>query len=219
MVEDSRQETDPRAIHTVKPGDRVLRLRAHRRRLPLIERRVGGPLMAAIDLFADIATQTPIVPMIATLIALVAIAPIPVFFLEQGAADTQVTSYWVGLWWAVSAFTTVGHSEVVLLTTGGRIVGSVFTVISVGLFFGSVIAAFSSYFVLTWRRPKRMLVDTVTYYLQRIDELTVEELDDLEDITDGLFHTVKERAEREHRHSRHEEDTSSKAERPSSDTK
>ncbi len=85
MVEDSPQESDPRAIHTVKPGDRVLRLRAHRRRLPLIERRVGGPLTAAIDLFADIATQTPIVPMIVTLMALVAIAPIPVFFFEQGA--------------------------------------------------------------------------------------------------------------------------------------
>lgn len=219
MVEDSRQETDPRAIHTVKPGDRVLRLRAHRRRLPLIERRVGGPLIAAIDLFADIATQTPILPMIATLMALVAFAPIPVFFLEQGAADTQVTSYWVGLWWAVSAFSTAGHSDVVLLTTGGRIVGSIYTVISVGLFFGSVLAAFSSYFMLTWRRPKQMLVDTVTYYLQRIDELTVEELDDLDDITEGLFHTAKERAVRENRHSQHEEDRSSKAERPSSDTK
>ncbi len=219
MVDDSPRETDPRAIHTVKPGDRVLRLRAHRRRLPLIERRVGGPLIAAIDLFADIATQTPIVPMIATLMALVAIAPLPVFFFEQGAADTQVTSYWVGLWWAVSAFTTVGHSNVELLTTGGRIVGSIFTVISVGLFFGSVIAAFSSYFVLTWRRPKRMLVDTVTYYLQRIDELTVEELDDLDDITDGLLHTAKERAEREHRHSGPAEEPSSKEERPSPDTK
>ncbi len=52
-----------------------------------------------------------------------------------------------------------------------------------------------------------------------MDELTVEELDDLEDITEGLFHTVKERAEREHRHSGHEEEPSSKAERPSSDTK
>ncbi len=219
MVEDSRQETDPRAIHTVKPGDRVLRLRSHRRRLPLIERRVGGPLIAAIDLFADIATQTPIVPMIATLVALVAVVPIPVFFFEQGAADTQVTSYWVGLWWAVSAFSTVGHSDVVLLTTGGRIVGSIYTVISVGLFFGTVIAGFSSYFMLTWRRPKQMLVDTVTYYLQRIDELTVEELDDLDDITEGLFHTAKERAERENRHSGPAEEPSSKAERPPSDTK
>ncbi len=112
----------------------------------------------------------------------------------------------------------MGHSNVELLTTGGRIVGSVYTVFSVGLFFGSVIAAFSSYFVLTWRRPKRMLVDTVTYYLQRIDELTVEELDDLEDITKGLLYTSKERAEREHRHSGPAEEPSSKVERPSSDT-
>ncbi len=201
MVEGSRPETDPRAIRTVKPGDRVLRVRTHRRRLPLIERTLGSPVVAAINFFADIATQTPILPMIAILGLLVVLVPIPVFFFEKAAADSQVTSYWVGLWWAVSAFSTVGHSEIVLLTSGGRIVGSIYTVVSVGLFFGSVIAAFSSYFVLTWRRPKRMLVDTVTYYLQRIDQLTAEELEDLEEITEGLLRTAKERAEEEHRHS------------------
>ncbi len=220
MVDEARQDADPRRIRTVKPGDRVLRVRTHRRRLPRIERGVGGPLVAAIGLFRDIFTQTPILPIITFLGLLVALAPIPVFFLEKAADNSEVTSYWVGLWWAVSAFTTVGHSEVVLQTTGGRTIGSIYTVLSVGLFFGSVIAAFSSYFILSWRRPKQMFTDTVTYYLQRVDELTVEELDDLEDITEGLLRTAKERAERENRRSppsADEEPSSSAAEGPTSE--
>ncbi len=220
MVDEARQDSDPRRIRTVKPGDRVLRVRPHRRRLPRIERGVGGPLIAGVALFRDIFTQTPILPIITFLAFLVALVPVPVFFLEKAAADSEVTSYWVGLWWAVSAFSTVGHSEVVLQTAGGRTVGSIFTVLSVALFFGSVIAAFSSYFLLTWRRPKQMFTDTVTYYLQRIDELTVEELDDLEDITEGLLRTAKERAERENRRSppsSDKEPSSSAAEGPTSE--
>ena len=195
MAEDSRGETDVRAVRTVKPGDRVLRVRTRRRRLPFIERRVGGPLIAAFDFFAELATQTPVVGMIVALVVLVALAPIPVFLFERAAEDAQMTSYWVGLWWAVSAFSTVGHSSVEVVTVGGRIVGSIYTVASVTLFFGSVIAAFSSYFLLTWRRPKRQLVDTINYYLQRIDDLTIEELEDLDEMTSCLLHTARERSE------------------------
>jgi len=138
--------------------------------------------------------------MIGALAVMVALVPIPVYLLERGAEDSGMTNYWVGLWWAVSAFSTVGHSGVDVVTVGGRIVGSIYTVASVGLFFGSVLAAFSSYFILMWRRPKRQLVDTINYYLQRIDELSVEELEDLDDMTRGLLHTAKERADAEERH-------------------
>ena len=43
------------------------------------------------------------------------------------------------------------------------------------------------------------MVDTVNYYLQRIDELSVEELRDLKDLTQGLLTTALERAEEEQR--------------------
>lgn len=206
MPEDPRPDSERRAIHTVKPGDRVLRIRARRRRLPMIQRRVG-PLASGIELFADIFTQTPILPIISLLAVLVFLAPIPVWLVERTAADSEVTSYWVALWWAVSAMSTAGHSNVDLVTAAGRVIGSIYTVMSVGLFFGSVLAAFSSYFLLTWRRPKRMMVDTVNYYLQRIDQLTVEELEDLQDITEGLLRSAKEHAEAQGRHSPPAEET------------
>ena len=183
----------------MRPGDRVLRVRTRRARLPLIERRLVGPLTEVFDFFADLATQTPILGILVALIVLVILGPIPVWLFERTADDAEMTSYWVGLWWAVSAMSTAGHSAVEVNTVGGRIVGSIYTVLSVGLFFGSVIAAFSSYFILSWRNPKRQLVDTINYYLQRVDELSVEELEDLEDMTRGLLQTAKERAEGEGR--------------------
>ena len=213
MADDQGQEHDPRAVRTLKPGDRLLRVRTRRARLPLIQPRLGGPVTEALGFFGDLATQTPVVGMIAVLAFLVVLAPIPVFLFERGATDAQMTSYWVGLWWAISAFTSVGHSSVEVVTVGGRIVGSIFTIVSVGLFFGSVIAAFSSYFLLTWRRPKRQLVDTITYYLQRVDELSVEELEDLEDMTRGLLATSRERAEAQGRR-----EASSTGEHPPSST-
>ena len=195
MAENTSREGEPRAVRTLKPGDRVLRVRTRRTRLPLIERRVGGPLVDAFDFFAELATQTPVVGMVVALLILVALAPIPVFLFEREAEGAQMTSYWIGLWWAVSAFTTVGHSNIEVMSLGGRVIGSLYTITAVGLFFGSVIAAFSSYFLLTWRRPKRQLIDTITYYLQRIDELDAAELEDLDDMTQGLLRIARERAQ------------------------
>ena len=189
----SDDTSEQRPVRTLKPGDRVLRVRTRRAKLPLIERRLEAPLVEAFRLFRDIATQTPILWFLLALLVLVIIGPVPVWLFERTAADPDMTSYWVGLWWAVSAFSTVGHSGVSVETAGGRIFGSIYTVLSVSLFFGSVIAAFSSYFILTWRTPKRQLVDTINYYLQRVEELSVEELEDLEDMTRGLLLTARER--------------------------
>ena len=191
----SDDTSEQRPVRTLKPGDRVLRVRTRRAKLPLIERRLEAPLVEAFRLFRDIATQTPILWFLLALLVLVIIGPVPVWLFERTAADPDMTSYWVGLWWAVSAFSTVGHSGVSVETAGGRIFGSIYTVLSVSLFFGSVIAAFSSYFILTWRTPKRQLVDTINYYLQRVEELSVEELEDLEDMTRGLLLTARERVE------------------------
>ena len=191
----SDDTSEQRPVRTLKPGDRVLRVRTRRAKLPLIERRLEAPLVEAFRLFRDIATQTPILWFLFALLVLVIIGPVPVWLFERTAADPDMTSYWVGLWWAVSAFSTVGHSGVSVETAGGRIFGSIYTVLSVSLFFGSVIAAFSSYFILTWRTPKRQLGDTINYYLQRVEELSVEELEDLEDMTRGLLLTARERVE------------------------
>ena len=179
----------------------MLLVRTRKHRLDSVRREAVGNVTAAIDLFRDIFTQTLVLPVIAFLALLVIIVPVPIFLIERSSSDADVTSYWIGLWWAVSAFTTVGHSDVDLVTAPGRVVGSIFTMISVALFFGSVIAAFSSYFLLTWRKPKRQVIDTITYYLQRIEQLSVEEIDELEEVTSGVLHSARERAAARHEES------------------
>ena len=196
-----------RQVKSSRPGDRVLHVRTRKRRLATIRQKAGGSVVAAVELFTDIFTQTAILPVIAFLALLVILVPIPLFLIERSADDADMTSYWIGLWWAVSAFTTVGHSEVGLVTAPGRVIGSIFTILSVALFFGSVIAAFSSYFLLTWRRPKQQVIDTITYYLQRVDQLSSEELQELEELTAGVLHTAKESAEAEVRHSPADDDS------------
>ena len=199
MAEQEGRTSQAPEVPTRKPGSRVLRTRMRRPRLKNIERRFGSRLAGIYEFFVEILTQTPVLWMFAALALLVILAPIPIWLFERRADDAAMTSYWVGLWWAVSAFSTVGHSDIAVVTTGGRIVGSVYTIVSVSLFFGSVIAAFSSYFILTWRRPKRQVVDTINYYLQRIDDLSAEEIVELEDMTRGLLLTARERAEAEGR--------------------
>lgn len=206
MTEDARKHRY-REVRTSKPGDRVLRVRVRKHRLASIKRRAGGSVISAVELFADIFTQTALLPVIGLLTLMVILVPVPMFLIERSADEAEMTSYWTGLWWAVAAMSSAGHSDVALVTTPAKVVGSIFTVVSIALFFGSVIAAFSSYFLLTWRRPKRQVIDTVTYYLQRIDQLTMEEIEDLEDITAGVLHTAKERAEAEDRHSPGEDDS------------
>ena len=199
MAEHEGRTFEAPEVRTRKPGSRVLRTRMRRPRLQNIERRFGSRLAGIYEFFVEILTQTPVLWMFAALTLLVILAPIPIWLFERRADDAEMTSYWVGLWWAVSAFSTVGHSGIAVVTVGGRIVGSIYTIMSVSLFFGSVIAAFSSYFILTWRRPKRQMVDTINYYLQRIDELSAEEIVELEDMTRGLLLTARERAEAEGR--------------------
>ncbi len=162
---DGPNHEEPHAVHTAKPGDRVLHMRTRRSRLAMIERGMATPLQAGYHMLTEIATQTPVPWFIGGLVVLVIVGPVPVWLFERRAEDADMDSYWVGLWWAVSAFSTIGHSGVTIETAGGQIVGSIYSVTSVALFFGAVIAAFSSYFILTWRQPKRQVVDTVNYYL------------------------------------------------------
>jgi voltage-gated potassium channel len=55
------------------------------------------------------------------------------------------------------------------------------------LFFGAIVASITTYFQLPHRRPSKEIVATVQYNLERIDDLSVEELETLRGITDRLI--------------------------------
>lgn len=105
-------------------------MRTRRSRLAMIERDMATPLHEGYHMLVEITTQTPVLWFIGALAVLVILGPIPVWLFERTAENPDMDSYWVGRWWAVSAFSTIGHSGVSVETAGGQIVGSIYSVIS-----------------------------------------------------------------------------------------
>ncbi len=78
MSRNGRSPATRRPVRSVKPGDRVLRVRSRRSRLPLVERRLGRRVAGVFEFLADTGTQQPVLWMIAVLAILVGLGPIPV---------------------------------------------------------------------------------------------------------------------------------------------
>ena len=65
-------------------------------------------------------------------------------------------------------------------TSAWIIIGSV-------IFFGSIVATVTTYFMRPLQRPVRRIVDTIEFNLEQLDELTVEELEVLKETTTTLI--------------------------------
>ena len=59
-MSDESDHGEPYAVHTMKPGDRLLHLRTRRSRLAIIERGMSTPLHEGYHMLAEIITQTPV---------------------------------------------------------------------------------------------------------------------------------------------------------------
>ena len=66
----------------------------------------------------------------------------------------------------------------------GAILGAILGVI---LFWGTIIASVTSYFLYAKQRPVGQIVATIEYNLERIGDLTREELELLKDTTSGFI--------------------------------
>jgi len=66
--------------------------------------------------------------------ALVVFSASIMFYVERGAQPEHFSSIPASMWWAVSALTTVGYGDVVPVTSLGRLLASIMSVLGVGLF-------------------------------------------------------------------------------------
>ena len=57
----------------------------------------------------------------------------------------------------------------------------------IGLFFGTIVATITTYFMRPIQRPHKKIIDTIEYNLEQLDDLTLEELDLLKDTVDTLI--------------------------------
>ena len=134
----------------------------------------------------DVLAHTPFLNLIILLIALWLCFSAGVYWAERGADGTTLTSYGRALYWGVAAFSTAGIADAPV-SGAARFIGGVWIVLGSVLFFGTVVATITGYFLRPLQRPARQIIDTIEYNLEQLEDLSIEELDLLKETMDTLI--------------------------------
>ena len=182
MGQQKRYET----VHTIRPGDEALR----RKRRP--RRRLKPPPRARFVRFLSvIITQTPFLKMVSVLVVLWLLFSAGVYFAERGMEGTTIYSYGRALYWGVAAFSTAGIADTPLAGTS-QIVGGIWIVVGSTVFFGTIIATITTYFMRPLQHPVKQIVNTIEYNLEKLEDLTTDELVLLKETTDMLIDHIEQ---------------------------
>ncbi len=82
--------------------------------------------------------------------------------------------------------TTMGTAPIPV-SGAGQIVGGIWAVIGSIIFYGAIIASVTVYFTRRREGTVKQIVSTVEYNLERLDDLSLEELELLKETTDRLI--------------------------------
>lgn len=134
----------------------------------------------------DVITQTPILKMIFLLVGLWLVFAVGLYVAERGIEGATITSYGHALYWGIAAFSTAGIADTPISGVS-RIIGGIWIILGSMLFFGTIVATVTAYFMRPLQRPVRQIIETIEYNLERLDDLSVAELDLLKDTVDTLI--------------------------------
>jgi voltage-gated potassium channel len=143
----------------------------------------------------DVLVHTPFAIMVVSLASLWVLFSTGFYFAETASPDSPIENYYEALYWGVAAFSTSGIADVPV-TGAGRLIGGVWIVVGSILFFGTVVATVTAYFLRPLQRPVQRIVETIELNLEQLEDLSVDELEVLKETTDGLIEHV-ERLKRE----------------------
>ena len=113
-----------------------------------------------------------------------------VYLAERGAEDAAIRSYGEALYWGVAAFSTAGIANMPV-SGPAQFIGGLWIVIGSVLFFGTIVATVTTYFMRPMQRPHKMIIETIEYNLEQLDDLTLDEIDLLKDTVDILIKHVE----------------------------
>jgi len=133
-----------------------------------------------------IATQTAFLQLIVLLILLWLLFSAGLYFAERGIEGTTIDSYGKALYWGIAALSTAGIADTPLSGTS-RFIGGSWIIIGSVLFFGTIVATVTRYFMRPVQHPADQIVDAIEYNLEHLGDLSVDELDLLKETTDGLI--------------------------------
>ncbi len=192
------QARNQEEVRTMLPGDKVIRIRRKRRlQLRLLSWR------ELIGVTKEVVFETPFFVMVPILLVLLLLFSAGLYFAENGAVGSNVNSYGEALWDGVVLMTTAGTmSEPV--TAAGHVLGAIWTILGCMLFYGTIIASasayfllpISSYFLLPRRGSRAKLVGTIQYNLGRLEHLSANDLEALKNETIAIIDAALEQVRR-----------------------
>ncbi len=134
----------------------------------------------------DVAEQTPFLGLVMLLLLAWAVFAAGLYLAESGVTGSSIVHYADALYWCVAAFTTAGIADRPLSGLG-RALGATWMIVGSMLFFGTIVSTITAYFFRPLQRPVSKVIDTIEYNLERMDDLSVDELELLKRTTDGLI--------------------------------
>jgi len=152
---------------------------------PKISRYLHGVLM-----------ETSFLKFLGLLIGLWLLSAAGIYRAERGVEGTSILSYGNALYWGIAAFSTAGIADAPH-SSWGQLVGGLWIVAGSAIFFGTIIATVTSYFMRPMQRPVNQIVDTIEYNLENLEDLSVDELALLKETTDTLIDHMEKLKERE----------------------
>ncbi len=139
---------------------------------------------------ADIRQHTPFSKMLGLLVGLWLVFCAGLYWAERGYEASSIDSYGAALYWGIAAFSTAGIADTPV-SAMARLIGGLWIVIGSVLFFGTIVATVTSYFMRPLQRPHKQIIDTIEYNLEQLEELDLAELDLLKDTVDTLIEHVE----------------------------
>lgn len=134
----------------------------------------------------DVLIHTPFLKMLIFLIVLWLFFSAGLYLSERSIAGATITSYGNALYWGIAAFSTAGIADTPMSGLS-QLIGGIWIVLGSSIFFGTIIATITTYFMRPLQRPARQIVETIEYNLEQLDDLSIEELDLLKETTDALI--------------------------------
>jgi len=144
------------------------------------------PTMRVRRFLRDVVAETPFVKMLILLVSLWIGFSVAMYLVERNAQGASIRGILDALYWGIAAFSTAGIADTPV-TTAGKLIGGVWIIVGSVIFFGTVVATVTAYFMRPLQRPVRRIVDTIEFNLEQLDELTVEELEVLKRTTNTLI--------------------------------
>lgn len=134
----------------------------------------------------DISVHTPFTNMILLLVVLWLSFSTGIYFAEKGIEGAAITTYGDALYWGIAAFSTAGIADAPQSGIA-KVVGGTWIVVGSVIFFGTIVATITTYFMRPMQRPSKRIIDTIEYNLEQLNDLTIDELDLLRETVDTLI--------------------------------